>query len=117
MEILANSKHLIIKSRKEINCILFSSIYYLEKFNNKCIIYTESETIEITISLSQINNFLPKYFFRSHRSFIINTQKIIKVAHISKSNIYKVFFDNKDYNYALSRSEKIDNMINILGAL
>ncbi|MEG2348826.1 MAG: LytTR family DNA-binding domain-containing protein [Clostridia bacterium] len=53
-----------------------NDILYIEKLGNKSIIYTKSETLESTKTLESLIEKLPNNFRKSHRSYIINTDKV-----------------------------------------
>lgn len=120
MDVLTNTKNLIIKRRNVVQLINLEDILFIEKFGNTCMINTLNSEIELRYNLSSIESILPSYFIRSNRSYIINTKLITKIKYEKKSNFYKVFFqdnfDNKD-TYAILNRGKIKNVITMIEAL
>ena len=70
--------------------IRVDDILYIEKQGNKSNIVTTHSTYSTTINLNILLDKLPIYFVKSHRSYIVNTRKIVAV---NKKEQY-VFFDN-----------------------
>lgn len=97
---------MIINKKSNIFFIKLDNIWYIEKFGNKTIIKTSNEEFEIRLSLKDFINILPDYFMKSHRSYIINTKKILKLQYI-KNDSYKVFYDNNELDYAFSNKKNI----------
>ncbi len=56
--------------------IKLDSIYYIEKVGNKCEINTDKGSFPITSTLQKLHDKLPLNFVKSHKSFIINVDKI-----------------------------------------
>lgn len=70
--------------------VRISDIIYIEKIGNKSQVITKDQTYTTTKNLNSILDELPKEFKKSHRSFIINENKIIS---IDKKNNYVYFED------------------------
>lgn len=66
-------------------------ILYIERIGNNSIVYTKDNSYSTYLNLERLLENLPKYFVKSHRSFIVNTKKIIsidkknKLAYFSKT--------------------------------
>lgn len=56
-----------------------NDILYIEKMRNQAIIYTERFSRTTYKTLEQLLEILPENFVRCHRSFIINTNKIVSI--------------------------------------
>lgn len=85
--------------------IPFDSIIYIEKIsdNKKCIIYTEdNKTFEIISTISSLINQLTPNFYRSHKSCIINLDKVKKINYLDNT----VTFKNNVTAYLLSNRNK-----------
>ena len=54
----------------------FSNILYIESMREYIYIHTDSSKVITKLGIGQVENMLPKYFIRIHRSFIVNLNKI-----------------------------------------
>ncbi|UKJ83496.1 LytTR family transcriptional regulator DNA-binding domain-containing protein (plasmid) [Priestia megaterium] len=103
MKITNYEDSMIIQKRSEIIFVSFLDILYIERFGNSTIIHTMDNEIVVRISLHKLFEFLPSFFLRSHKSFIVNTKKIKKMKNVGKeSNAYEVFF-SKDKSALLTK--------------
>jgi DNA-binding LytR/AlgR family response regulator len=68
-----------------------NEIQYIKKDGMKLVFHTPTRTYEMYSSFSKIQKNLPKNFIRCHKSFIANTNNIMKVE--SKKNL--IYFDEK----------------------
>lgn len=68
-----------------------NEIQYIKKDGMKLVFHTPTRTYEMYSSFSKIQKNLPKNFIRCHKSFIANTNNIMKVE--SKNNL--IYFDEK----------------------
>lgn len=104
-EIFNNNKYLSFKQESEIIRIPYNDILFIEKDTSEECLYieTKNDSIPYRGSISKIENLLKgdKRFFKSHRSCIVNTFKIIKI----NSSIPAIYFDGK-YTNCLSRDKK-----------
>ena len=85
--------------------IPFDDILYIEKIqdNQKCTIHTEDgNQYEIISSISALANKLGKTFFQSHKSCIVNLEKISRVDY----NENMITFQNGTSAYLLSNRKK-----------
>lgn len=85
--------------------IPFDNILYIEKVpdNQKCIINTEDgEQFEIVSSISKLLKKLGPNFFQSHKSCIINIEKVKKVDYADNL----ITFVNEESVYLLSNRKK-----------
>lgn len=66
-------------------------ILYIERIGNKSIVHIKDDYYYTYLNLERLLMNLPKYFRKSHRSFIVNTKKIVsidkknKLAYFSKT--------------------------------
>jgi len=98
---------LAIKSNQTFLYIAMDDILYVEKEGRKSLIHTVDDTVETIESLQEIEKRLPPTFYRTHRSYLVNLRKIVKIesfgetylayfgttesiAHISKLQIHQV---------------------------
>lgn len=60
--------------------ISVDDIYYIETANKENLIYTKDETYVSKLTISKLEELLPKdKFYRTHRSYIVNLDRIIEV--------------------------------------
>jgi len=83
----------------------FDDIMYIEKVqdNQKCIINTEEgEQYEIISTITDLSRKLGPSFFQSHKSCIVNVEKIKKINYVDNT----ITFKNDDCVYLLSNRRK-----------
>ncbi|MDP9726581.1 two-component system LytT family response regulator [Priestia aryabhattai] len=96
MKIKNYEDNLIIQKRNEIFFLHFLDILYIERFGNSTIIHTVDNEITIRISLQKLLEFLPPFFLRSHKSYIVNIKKVKQMKMLGKeSTTYEAFFNNE----------------------
>ncbi|MGI1814130.1 LytR/AlgR family response regulator transcription factor [Priestia sp. TGN 0903] len=94
MKIAEFDNNLIIQKRSEIHFLPFSDILYIERFGNSTIIHINDEEIVIRISLQKLIDFLPKFFLRTHKSYIINIKRVKQMKFSGgDSTTYEAFFN------------------------
>ena len=69
--------------------MLSSSVYYIEKSENKCIISTNSGDFYIKTSLNKMLDKLPKSYKRCHKSFIANINNVKVIDNKNKLLIFE----------------------------
>lgn len=75
-----SEEYLYIKKGKSLKKVLITEIIYIEVEEKYCNIVTEKEKFVILISLTKILELLDQAIFsRTHRNFIVNTQKITEI--------------------------------------
>jgi len=78
---VVSSEYLFIKKGKSLKKVKVSEIIYVEVEEKYCNIHTEKEKFVILISLVKILELLDsEKFCRTHRNFIINTEKILEIV-------------------------------------
>lgn len=96
-----NKATLLVESREGKVNIPYSQIYYIEAMEKKIFVCTGIEEYGFYGTLDSLEESLPDEFVRCHRSFIVNSNRIKKVA-LSKNTIYL----EDEYEVPLSRSYK-----------
>jgi two-component system, LytTR family, response regulator len=103
----AKGSKLVLKSHNTFFYIPLEDILYIEKEGRKTVVHTAKERFETTEILYELESKLPDYFFKTHRSYLVNLKKINsikasgetflavfsdchKLAHISKLKINEV---------------------------
>lgn len=109
---LSNNSQIIIRKNDVIHIVDFSNIVYVEKQKNSCLIHCKDQIISINISLTRLNYFLPPYFIRTHKSFIINVHYVKKIDRLSKS-LYMVKFDRE--KEAFITTQTVNSVIQLMG--
>jgi len=101
-----------IPVKKEDKILLFnpSEIDFIEALNNKTSININGEVYICNFTMNYLEERLHKFgFFRSHRSFLINLQKIKEIIVWSK-NSYSLILENKTYNEIPISKAKLDQL-------
>lgn len=107
MDIARNSSEkIVITTKNEIILIKVNDILFCESDNQHISIHTTYNVFIVWGEMSIFLDILPKTFIRSHRSFIINTDKIYKMQKLS-SRLYKVFFLGNSEKVALITRDNI----------
>ncbi|MDI9308594.1 MAG: response regulator transcription factor [Limnohabitans sp.] len=77
---IISNEFLFIKKGKSLKKVAISDILYIEVEEKYCNIVTEKEKFVILISLTKILELLnPNLFYRTHRNYIVNSDKIIEI--------------------------------------
>lgn len=76
-----SSEFLFIKKGKSLKKVQITDIIYIEVEEKYCNIVTDKEKFVILISLTKILELLdPNLFYRTHRNYIVNSEKIIEIV-------------------------------------
>ena len=77
---IISEDYLFIKKGKSLKKVLLGDIIYIEVEEKYCNIITENEKFVILTSLTKISKLLDEAVFsRTHRNYIVNTEKIIEI--------------------------------------
>lgn len=111
VEIQSNEKSLFVRKKNQIFNINIIDLFYIKSDGRYCRLHTESEMFLVRSTMKEIIERLPKEIFaKSHRSYLIN---INKVKSIDLDNDYVIL---KEMKVPLSRREK-DKLMKILNYL
>ena len=101
---LSKQKVLSFKEAGISHRVFVDDILYVEKdtIDRKCIINTTYSTFAVNKTLVEMNNLLDDRFYQSHRSCIVNTERIRSID--TKNSI--IYFDNGMQTDLLSRDKK-----------
>ncbi|MCV2484095.1 response regulator transcription factor [Flavobacterium sp. SH_e] len=78
---VVSNDSLFIKKKKALKKVCIEDILYIEVEDRYCNIITETEKFVILISLTKILELLdPLQFVRTHRNFIVNSNKILEIV-------------------------------------
>ena len=97
-------ERILIKNNHEIYFLNINEIVYIEKEYKKAVIHTLRDIYPTTDSLLGLEDKLGNSFFRCHKSFIINIDKIEKIAPIS-DRVYEISFDNHPQKVSMRRKK------------
>lgn len=92
---------LTIKSNNAFFYILIDDILYIEKVGRKSVIHTENNQYETLESLQEIEERLPSHFYKTHRSYLVNLRKIVKIESVGET--YAAYFEKPDIKAFISK--------------
>lgn len=104
---------LSIKSNNTFLYLPVEDMFYIEKEGRKSILHTAQERFETTESLQELEERLPDYFYKSHRSYLVNLNKIEKISASGES--YLAYFSAAHKVAHISRL-KINEVYGLLGS-
>lgn len=96
------SNSIIIRGKGEHYHISKDDIIFIEKYGNVAYIHTTDVKHKLYLSLDEIEKNLGDSFFRSHKSYLINLNKVKKV-YKDKNRSYVVSFENYEQTASMSR--------------
>ncbi|MGP3561230.1 LytR/AlgR family response regulator transcription factor [Geobacillus sp. BK01] len=88
------NKRLGIRSKNAIVLLPMEDILFVEKESRKTVIHTVNEQYETTETLNEIEKELDDDFFKTHRSYIINLKKVVKITQVGET--YLAHFLNSE---------------------
>lgn len=76
-----SNKHLIIKNNGELLRIDIETIRYLKSLQNYVMIYlNDGKHLMILTTMKEMSKLLPKFFFQTHRSYLVNLKLAEKIS-------------------------------------
>jgi DNA-binding LytR/AlgR family response regulator len=104
----ANTGKLMVKQGASIFFLDPDEIFFIEKIGKRCCLHTENNgVVEIYQTLSNLEKQLPSHFYRSHQSYIINTQKVKELRPLNAAT-YDVLFTGTEEAAMLLRKKYED---------
>lgn len=93
----------------------YSEIYYFSTADNKVKVHTEKESYLTNLNLKELEKRLPSDFFRIHRSYIVNLNKIKEVIPWFKGKYQIVLADSVEHEIPVSRTkvDKLNKLLNL----
>lgn len=79
------SKRLDIKLQNSILFLPMEDILFIEKESRKTVIHTKDEKYETNEPLNELETRLDHYFLKTHRSYIVNLKKVIKIEAVGET--------------------------------
>lgn len=80
-----NNSSIKIVSKGQIIRLRFETINYMESVGRKIYIYSTSGNYETYSTMSEMLEQLPDYFYKCHRSFIVNLYKVTSITKLGLS--------------------------------
>ncbi|MFP8783104.1 LytTR family transcriptional regulator DNA-binding domain-containing protein [Planococcus plakortidis] len=107
-----------IPTKKNDKTILFNppEIDYIESINSSAVVHVAGETYACTLTLAELEERLQHYgFFRCHRSYIVNLQKVRELITWTKNSYSLRLTTGKDSVVPLSRTKlaELKSLLNI----
>lgn len=93
-----------IKEGLEISFVNIDKILYFEKVDRKVLLHTPNQVYTLNKNLVELENILNNNFIRTHRSYIVNKDKIKKIKLVG-DRAYQVMFIGSKKEAALSRNK------------
>jgi DNA-binding LytR/AlgR family response regulator len=100
-----NYSSILIKDGESIRKILVDDIYFISKQKNKILIFLKNDIVESYGSLYNINAILTNRaeFIRTHKSFIVNMNKIYSINKLTDST-YNIKFIGVKYEAFITKN-------------
>ncbi|WP_312470555.1 LytTR family DNA-binding domain-containing protein [Neobacillus sp.] len=102
---------LAIKSNQTVLYLPLDEIFYVEKEGRKSIIQLEDDRVETMESLQEIEKRLPNYFYRTHRSYVVNLREIIKIESFGETYLAHFFNSNKVAHISKLQINKVHQLM------
>lgn len=74
-----NLEKLTLNKEGKLVVVSIKDIYYIEAIDKEIKIFTSCDVLFTKLKLNELEDFLPLSFFRSHRSYIVNLDKVIEI--------------------------------------
>lgn len=103
------TRDIFIKSGEKLTKFELDEIYFFTKKDNKTIAVFKNDYIEVNTSLYDISNLLGKdpSFLRTHKSFIVNRNKIKTITKYTENTYNIKFLDIKLEAYITKKNLKL----------
>lgn len=115
---MLEKQYIILKTSGMQKRVLIKDIYYVESNNKKVIIHTEDGNIEIYGKMDEFENELGSNFYRCHRCYLVNMEKIsaysVDNIHVTNGDI--LILAQKKYSEfikAYMRYAKAGGIVNV----
>ncbi|WP_077595979.1 LytR/AlgR family response regulator transcription factor [Oceanobacillus kimchii] len=115
MYVKLSKDRLVVKQKGSIYFLPLSQILFIESLNNKILFHTIQKKLYANFSLKKLEDILPNNFIRTHRSFIVNTNKISEINQLNYRSYEIKFCFSTDSALLYSKEKKeTDDIINQL---
>ncbi|MGE4283383.1 MAG: LytR/AlgR family response regulator transcription factor [Clostridia bacterium] len=86
---------IIIHDGNEFAFVTLEDILFIEKQNKNSLVYTQENMYTTQQTLSELEQALPEYFIRVHKSFVVNKNKIHIIREVGNRSYEISFLKNK----------------------
>ena len=100
-------KKLFIKKGDIFKYVNSEDFYFFTRVSNKTFAITKDGSIEIHASLNYINEIMGSEFLRTHKSFLINVNKIDSISRFTDRTYNIKFVGIRDQAYITNENMKI----------
>lgn len=102
---LKSQKLLIYRFKNQIQKIVIENIIYIEAYKHRVIIHERNDSKVCYMSLKEISLQLDEFFYRCHRSYIINLRYIVQIEglYCMTSNKHKIPISKKYRNELIAK--------------
>lgn len=97
-----NTEKLFVYVNKEMYWIPYEDILFIEKLAKEIIIHTSKAAHTVKWTLSKVEETLPSYFLRVHKSYIVNSKKVRRISEIG-DRTYEITFQESSKMALMSR--------------
>lgn len=101
---------IMIKGNRGIDFVDLDDIYFIKKADKQIIFHTKDQKYLATTTLDELEGRLPEHFFRSHRSYLINIEKLNSITS-NGGRHYKVQFNGIEKEALISYGRKKELML------
>lgn len=95
---------MVLKIGYNIVYLDFNKIIVIEKIGKKAFIHTQNEIITCNYGLWELQLLLPNNFVKTHKSYIVNINKVKCIEHLGNTS-FIIYFNEYEKNAYLSRYE------------
>lgn len=79
-----------VKQGNKVRLVAMQDVIYIESLGRKAVLHLAGETIEYYAKISQLEEELSPYFFRTHRAYLVN------LYYVESYNRREAFLKNAD---------------------
>lgn len=97
-----NAEKLFIYVNKEMYWVPYEDILFIEKLSKEIIIHTSKAAHTVKWTLAKVEETLPSYFLRVHKSYIVNSKKVRRISEIG-DRTYEITFQESSKMALMSR--------------
>ena len=104
-----------VEEKERYRLIDYSDIYFFSTADKKVKVHTKKESYLTNLKLKELEERLPSDFFRIHRSYIVNLNKIKEVIPWFKGKYQIVLADSVEHEIPVSRTkvDKLNKLLNL----
>lgn len=107
MKLKTDLPKMIIRNKEGVLWVDYNNILFLEKINKDVYIHTTNGIKLTKQNLSDLEETLPNYFYRVHKSFIVNMNHLSHITELGDRS-YEIAFENYKKSAMMSRYKATD---------